>query len=114
MKILVSICLRQNQPDIFFKIPLTQSCQITMGDEHNWKGYHKILLLGGRGVGKTCINVQILHDYFMLCGQKDFAINDGYRKDNFIVDGVDHTFETFVYTVSKYSNIVVIINFATF
>ena len=87
-----------------------------MGDEHNWRRFHKILLLGGRGVGKTCIDFQIRHDDLRFSRLKyymDFAHHECYIKDNFMVDGVAHTFETYDYTVGKYSNIVVIMNSAT-
>ena len=83
-------------------------CQIIMGGQDP----HKILLLGGRGVGKTCIDFQIRHDDFRFSREKDYkdvADHDSYRKDNFMVDGVAHTFQTFEYAVCKYSNIFVII-----
>ena len=83
-----------------------------MGDEHNWQDPHKILLLGGRGVGKTCIDFQIRHDDFRFSREKDykdFVNHESCIKGNFMVDGVAHTFETFEYAVCKYLNIVVII-----
>ena len=83
-----------------------------MGDERNWEKTHIILLSGGRGAGKTCIDFQIRHDDFRFSREKDykdFANHEKYIKDNFMVDGVAHTFETFEYAVCKYLNIVVII-----
>ena len=75
-----------------------------MGDERSWQKPHKILLSGGPGAGKTCIDFQIRLDDFRFSRQNDygdFAKYECYRKDNFMVDGVAHSFETFEYTVGK-------------
>ena len=77
-----------------------------MDDEHNWRDPHKIILIGGRGVGKASISFQIIHEHFTFPCQHDFSYMDSYRKDNFMVDGIAHTFEILDFRVGKYSNIV--------
>ena len=69
-----------------------------MGDEHDWGEPYKILLLGGRGLGKTSIDFQIRHNDFRL----RHVHHDSSIKENFIVDGVGYTFSTLAYKVGKY------------
>ena len=46
--------------------------------------YFQIVILGGGGVGKSCITFRLVHSQFLE--RYDPTIEDSYRKDNFKVD----------------------------
>ena len=52
---------------------------------------HKIVIVGGGGVGKSCITLRFLHDSFEET--YDPTIEDSYLMSNFMVDGVAHNIE---------------------
>jgi len=54
---------------------------------------HKIVIVGGGGVGKSCITLRFLHDHFE--DKYNPTIEDSYMKNNFMVDGVAHNIEIF-------------------
>jgi len=56
-----------------------------MGDAEVEKKVYKIVILGGGGVGKSCLTFRLVHDSFVE--KYDPTIEDSYRKDNFVVDG---------------------------
>ena len=56
-----------------------------MGDAEVEKKIYKIVILGGGGVGKSCLTFRLVHDSFVE--KYDPTIEDSYRKDNFVVDG---------------------------
>ena len=56
-----------------------------MGDAEAEKKPYKIVILGGGGVGKSCLTFRLVHDSFVE--KYDPTIEDSYRKDNFVVDG---------------------------
>ena len=45
---------------------------------------YQVVILGGGGVGKSCITFRFVHDQFLE--RYDPTIEDCYRKDNFMVD----------------------------
>jgi GTPase KRas protein len=45
---------------------------------------YKVVILGGGGVGKSCLTFRLVHDDFLKV--YDPTIEDSYRKDNFQVD----------------------------
>lgn len=49
------------------------------------KKFYKIVILGGGGVGKSCLTFRLVHDSFL--DKYDPTIEDSYRKENFQVDG---------------------------
>ena len=55
-----------------------------MGDAEAEKKPYKIVILGGGGVGKSCLTFRLVHDSFVE--KYDPTIEDSYRKDNFVVD----------------------------
>ena len=63
-----------------------------MGDQLGDKAY-KIVLVGGGGVGKSCVTLRFLHDFFEE--KYNPTIEDSYMKNNFIVDGEAHSIEIF-------------------
>ena len=46
---------------------------------------YKIVIMGGGGVGKSCLTFQLVHGKFLE--KYDPTLEDSYRKDNFDVDG---------------------------
>lgn len=46
--------------------------------------HHQIVILGGGGVGKSCLTFRLVHNQFLE--RYDPTIEDSYRKDNFKVD----------------------------
>jgi GTPase KRas protein len=46
--------------------------------------FHKVILLGGGGVGKSCLTFRLVYKKFQE--KYDPTIEDAYRKDNFRVD----------------------------
>ena len=46
---------------------------------------YQVVILGGGGVGKSCLTFRVVHDQFLE--RYDPTIEDSYRKDNFDVDG---------------------------
>ena len=65
-----------------------------MGDQlQDEQKIHKIVIVGGGGVGKSCITLRFLHDHFEE--KYNPTIEDSYMKQNFMVDGVAHTVEIF-------------------
>ena len=63
-----------------------------MGDQSEDKAY-KIVIVGGGGVGKSCVTLRFLHDFFEE--KYNPTIEDSYMKNNFIVDGEAHSIEIF-------------------
>ena len=63
-----------------------------MGDQSENKAY-KIVIVGGGGVGKSCVTLRFLHDFFEE--KYNPTIEDSYTKPNFIVDGEAHSIEIF-------------------
>ena len=64
----------------------------TMGDSgQGEKKVYKIVILGGGGVGKSCLTFRLVHDQFVE--KYDPTIEDSYRKDNFDVDGEQMSIE---------------------
>jgi GTPase KRas protein len=53
-------------------------------DETDQRVY-KIVVVGGGGVGKSCLTFRLIHDQFVE--KYDPTIEDYYWKDNFLVDG---------------------------
>ena len=49
------------------------------------KKFYQIVILGGGGVGKSCLTFRLVHDRFLE--RYDPTIEDSYRKENFQVDG---------------------------
>merc|ERR1712066_1091116 len=56
-----------------------------MGDAEQEKRVYKVVIMGGGGVGKSCLTFRLVHDQFVE--KYDPTIEDSYRKDNFLVDG---------------------------
>ena len=56
-----------------------------MGDAEAEKKPYKIVILGGGGVGKSCLTFRLLYDFFVE--KCDDPMMCCYRKDNFMVDG---------------------------
>ena len=63
-----------------------------MGDQPEDNAY-KIVIVGGGGVGKSCVTLRFLHDFFEE--KYNPTIEDSYSKNNFIVDGKAHSIEIF-------------------
>ena len=55
------------------------------------KKVHKIVIVGGGGVGKSCITLRFLHDFFE--DKYNPTLEDSYMKENFMVDGEAYTLE---------------------
>ena len=65
-----------------------------MGDQsQDEQKLYKIVIIGGGGVGKSCITLRFLHDHFEE--KYNPTIEDSYMKNNFMVDGVAHSVEIF-------------------
>lgn len=63
-----------------------------MGDTgQEEKRVYKLVILGGGGVGKSCLTFRLVHDQFVE--KYDPTIEDSYRKDNFDVDGEQMSIE---------------------
>jgi small GTP-binding protein len=57
-----------------------------MGDRgQEEKRVYKVVIMGGGGVGKSCLTFQLVHGKFNE--KYDPTLEDAYRKDNFEVDG---------------------------
>ncbi len=57
-----------------------------MGDRgQEGKKVYKVVIMGGGGVGKSCLTFQLVHGKFLV--KYDPTLEDCYRKDNFEVDG---------------------------
>ena len=57
-----------------------------MGDRgQEDKRVYKVVVMGGGGVGKSCLTFQLVHGKFLE--KYDPTLEDAYRKDNFVVDG---------------------------
>ena len=54
------------------------------GTNAEQKRHYQIVILGGGGVGKSCITFRLVHNQFLE--RYDPTIEDSYRKDNFKVD----------------------------
>ena len=61
-----------------------------MGDQSEDKAY-KIVIVGGGGVGKSCVTLRFLHDFFEE--KYNPTIEDSYTKEGFNVDGETYTIE---------------------
>jgi small GTP-binding protein len=49
------------------------------------KKFLSIVIMGGGGVGKSCLTFRLVHDKFLE--KYDPTLEDSYRKENFQVDG---------------------------
>ena len=77
-----------------------------MGDAEAEKKPYKIVILGGGGVGKSCLTFRLVHDSFVE--KYDPTIEDSYRKDNFVVDGEPVSIEI-LDTAGQVHNILLVI-----